>query len=444
MKDNILLAKKLLESKGYNVKKIKESVEGLQKYTVVVAIGNSDGDGETGMTGPATYNEIVSARSEEDAERQVARDLPAGDGVLSAHLATEKEIKEYEIEEYYRNRDKDFIAAMNDKYNESKKVNSRRFRRVKESKRIHEATEVGDKVTIDGREGVIKYIDDEDNTALVKFTDGGTPKSAIYDLADISAPAEEEAPEETSDTLGGKYADVLAKIANIEDSLDALNTAFELLVPEEGPADSKAGEIVRAMMRILYRYHNDGDKFYEGYGIETCGASAAFLSEEVPPIGDMLVEIAENNLMTDLDKNYEEGLKKLSDTVVDYLIDNPDLFDEPNTQDSLDTDDSFIKELEPKYELEAELPPNVIYHLEQGHISMRDLEWDLEGWDYIRNHPLTVQRYYIFVEDLGREEYEELEYNIYRWLEEFGEDLDNEYGSEEDSYEDEEEYEDEE
>ena len=58
---------------------------------------------------------------------------------------------------------------------------------------------------------------------------------------------------------------------------DELNKLFKELVPSNGHADTFEGELVRAIMRIWYRYFNDGDYYFRGYGIETCGSSAAFL-----------------------------------------------------------------------------------------------------------------------------------------------------------------------
>ena len=40
---------------------------------------------------------------------------------------------------------------------------------------------------------------------------------------------------------------------------DRINKLFKELVPDTGKADSLAGELVRAMSRIGYRFYNDGD-----------------------------------------------------------------------------------------------------------------------------------------------------------------------------------------
>ena len=49
-----------------------------------------------------------------------------------------------------------------------------------------------------------------------------------------------------------------------------INALFEELVPASGKADTVAGEIIRAVSRIIYRNYNDGDHVGVGYGNETC------------------------------------------------------------------------------------------------------------------------------------------------------------------------------
>jgi hypothetical protein len=51
------------------------------------------------------------------------------------------------------------------------------------------------------------------------------------------------------------------------------------LMPARGPADTLEGEMLRAVNKIVYRYYNDGDYWYQGYGCETAGPAAAFLSD---------------------------------------------------------------------------------------------------------------------------------------------------------------------
>ena len=41
---------------------------------------------------------------------------------------------------------------------------------------------------------------------------------------------------------------------------------FDTLVAPQGKSETVEGELVRAISRIGYRYNNDGDYFYKGYG----------------------------------------------------------------------------------------------------------------------------------------------------------------------------------
>ena len=58
---------------------------------------------------------------------------------------------------------------------------------------------------------------------------------------------------------------------------ERINKLFKELVPETGKANSLAGELIRAMSRIAYRFYNDGDQVGMGYGKETCNPAARFL-----------------------------------------------------------------------------------------------------------------------------------------------------------------------
>ena len=83
---------------------------------------------------------------------------------------------------------------------------------------------------------------------------------------------------------------------------------------------SNAGEIVRAVNRIIYRYYNDGDKFYEGYGIETCGPSVLWLREIA---GGKIQNVAKEATEGMSDEEYESWLADLGDAAVES-VDNPE------------------------------------------------------------------------------------------------------------------------
>jgi hypothetical protein len=54
---------------------------------------------------------------------------------------------------------------------------------------------------------------------------------------------------------------------------------FDKLVPMGGICETTEGEMLRAINKIFYRFWNDGDYFYEGYGIETAGSAHMYLVE---------------------------------------------------------------------------------------------------------------------------------------------------------------------
>lgn len=124
---------------------------------------------------------------------------------------------------------------------------------------------------------------------------------------------------------------------------------FDILVPRSGEAPTVAGEIVRAVNRLAYCYWNDGDKFYEGYGRETCGSSAAYLYE-IEPFYELLTDMVDMN-----GRAYEEATNKLCDIAQEYLLDTPELFGEINEHDSRsdrEYDINAISELDEPHDFE--------------------------------------------------------------------------------------------
>lgn len=122
----------------------------------------------------------------------------------------------------------------------------------------------------------------------------------------------------------------------VELKIDKLSAMFEELVPLSGRADTVAGEIVRAINRIGYRYYNDGDCINEGYGKETCNSAARYL--KVTAGGKVAAKIDEG-MQGVLD--YEKYLDELMGAVIEYLEENPQLKTEKNYDDM---HDHWIKE----------------------------------------------------------------------------------------------------
>lgn len=70
-----------------------------------------------------------------------------------------------------------------------------------------------------------------------------------------------------------------AKEKRISDRVERL---FKKLVPNSGSAQTIEGEMIRAINRIWYRYFNDGDYWYRGYGKETALPSVKWLKTQSP------------------------------------------------------------------------------------------------------------------------------------------------------------------
>lgn len=118
-----------------------------------------------------------------------------------------------------------------------------------------------------------------------------------------------------------------------EERIDAL---FHELVPVEGKADTVAGEIVRTVCRIGYRYDNDGDYLGCGYGKETCNPAARYLianaGEDVAEIVRCLWAAGEECGVLD-DGSYDDWLSELVKATLAYLDEHPELKTTPNAED---------------------------------------------------------------------------------------------------------------
>ena len=266
-------------------------------------------------------------------------------------------------------------------------------------------------------------------------------------IADATAEEEAEkarqAEEARKEQFRVKYKDVPAKLeaslgkgADAEETLEVL---FEDLVPGEGAADTVAGEMVRAMMRVLYRDANDGDKFFLGYGLETCASSVAYLCSMIPVIDkhvDLMLEEAFRYV--DDDEAYTKQLNQMTEEVVDHIMNNQELIFTPNEEDSRDYDYDYIEEKQPRYEFECDGSDDVCTLVNEGiltgwdlyHYVEDQLQWDnaYEGAEVER--PWGYDSTSITVSNLTVEGYEQLEDSFNRNRDGWWEDLVSEHQDE--------------
>ncbi|MBR0043622.1 MAG: hypothetical protein IJP56_02140 [Synergistaceae bacterium] len=95
-----------------------------------------------------------------------------------------------------------------------------------------------------------------------------------------------------------------------------IDELFDELVPSSGAADSLAGELVRAVSRIGYRYYNDGDWLGIDGGRETVNPAGRFLRK----YGDKNIADIIKALWTDInERDYERHLSRLVFYVVNYI-----------------------------------------------------------------------------------------------------------------------------
>lgn len=252
--------------------------------------------------------------------------------------------------------------------------------------------------------------------------------------------AEKQLAKKNSDIaeLKTKYAGVYDDLKNSYNSksvTDTIELLFDKLVPPQGIADTVAGEYVRAIMRILYRDFNDGDKFFEGYGLETCGSSAQYLYDEgfdgqIESILDAASDMS--------DDEYTDSIIELADSIINTILDKEDLLYTPNTTDSRGYNYSYIEEKQPTYEFELYGSDDINILVDKGVLT----SWDLK--DYVENilsyesvynnseteRPWSHHDTTVTVTNLTRDGYDTLRDSFERNVDRFWEDLVNEHSDE--------------
>lgn len=233
-------------------------------------------------------------------------------------------------------------------------------------------------------------------------------------------------------------SDLKSESLDVQKKLDIL---FDEYVPSSGKSKCLAGELARAMSRIVARGYNDGDRFYEGYGLETCGEAAQFIYNHVPDSQQIFYDISDRQLSS-LDQ-YLECLDDVTSAVIQWIIDNPRSLTQP-TEDMFDTELDEIADMESNdYEYDVDTSGDLEEYIDNDCISWEDVRSFLDELTYSYGGSVDQWARDAFtVRDLNREEYDEWENRFFSELDSWLEELEREYPNfgRDDEDEDEEEY----
>lgn len=108
---------------------------------------------------------------------------------------------------------------------------------------------------------------------------------------------------------------------------ERLNVLFDELVPPSGKSDSLAGELVRAVSQIGYRFFNGGDQLGKGYGKTTCNPAGLFLIRNAPELFGNMVKVM---CIVRTEEVYEAILDCMISEMADYIEANPSLREQPS------------------------------------------------------------------------------------------------------------------
>ena len=234
--------------------------------------------------------------------------------------------------------------------------------------------------------------------------------------------------------LERKGAEIAAKIKtdlqSVESLDDRFSVLFKYLVPPTGKANTIAGELVRAMTKILYRDFNDGDVFYDGYGKETCGSCAAFICNTIPEFEAEFVHIAENTLEED---EYTQALNQITEELLDYIMDNSYLLAEPNDQDMYDFDEDYFDEYVQTLEYDPDFSGDIEEYIRYDKISWEDVMDELSMFlDNLGIDSRKINQWArdaFTIEDLSPSELKRIEEEFPDFLRSYLNDLESQYGS---------------
>ena len=205
---------------------------------------------------------------------------------------------------------------------------------------LKEAYEIGDEVILRGGSTVTDVLKVVDMRRMfgsnlmaykVEFPDG---RVAEYDetqlslnpgfAQDLETRADDYFSEPLKEFIGG----------DLEKRNESL---YDKLVPGMGKADTQEGEMLRAINRIIYRYYNDGDEYFRGYGTETVGPAHSFLVNANTGVRSAMEKIFGDGT------NYEETIQDALEHILSHIEAKQGKYT-PNTEDMFSYEAEFEDE----------------------------------------------------------------------------------------------------
>ncbi len=202
--------------------------------------------------------------------------------------------------------------------------------------------------------------------------------------------------------------------------------------------DTIGGNILAACNKIIYRFYNDGDLFYKGYGKEVLSGPIMYILNHVEDLEDVFTEAVsdcDNSGKSIENKKYEKHLNIIKDAVVDTLLnENKYLFGEVSTESYLEmpADTEYFDDYRYKNEFTVEFPDSVQEYVDADIIDWSHAEDMLQRMcDALNIDSRKVYHVYgseFCIEDLVDEDYELIEKELDDWIESYIDDLKYDYG----------------
>ena len=130
---------------------------------------------------------------------------------------------------------------------------------------------------------------------------------------------------------------------------ERLSKYFNILVPDSGKCNTVEREMIRAINKIIYRFFNDGDLYFQGYGCETAGPPHSYLVN-ISPLKTQLRLIFGEHVFEP--SKYADTIYQALEMILNYVDDRFGIY-KTNTVDMLDSISEFMDEDDEDYGCEG-------------------------------------------------------------------------------------------